>query len=186
MRKLILIIAALITLIYLFAVEATEEKEQNTNTSVIEGTLNQIENSWYVQTDSLNIKANLGDKDYQSKIALELKEKDRILLKGIYRNNVLEVISANYNNQQYLFRDEKGNPLWKENTVQQSSDNSVNTYRVIPAKCISCKICYNDCPVKAITMDSSNKAVIDSSKCINCGICDKKCPTNAIKKPGEK
>ncbi len=46
-------------------------------------------------------------------------------------------------------------------------------------KCISCTICVQKCPTKAIEMINT-KAVIDVEKCINCGICEKVCPPKAI------
>ena len=57
------------------------------------------------------------------------------------------------------------------------------SYYVIPAGCIGCGICINECPVNAITMDDNNIAVIDPEICINCGICAGSCPTATIELP---
>lgn len=57
----------------------------------------------------------------------------------------------------------------------------VDKYIVDAAKCISCTLCVQKCPVKAIEM-VDGKAVIDIEKCIGCGICANVCPTKAIDK----
>lgn len=58
------------------------------------------------------------------------------------------------------------------------SQNS-NIYKVIESKCLGCKICFDECPVDAISMQNG-KAVIDAEKCIGCGICEKACRFDAI------
>ncbi len=52
-------------------------------------------------------------------------------------------------------------------------------FKVIESKCIGCKICFDECPVDAISMQNG-KAVIDAEKCIGCGICEKACRFDAI------
>lgn len=54
-------------------------------------------------------------------------------------------------------------------------------YKVIKEKCVGCKICIKECPVKAIKM-VGNKAIIDATKCVGCGLCVGKCPVKAIVK----
>ena len=48
-----------------------------------------------------------------------------------------------------------------------------------PAKCIGCEVCYNICPVKAITM-VDKKPQIDRKKCIRCFCCQEFCPQSAM------
>ena len=48
-----------------------------------------------------------------------------------------------------------------------------------PAKCVGCGVCYNICPVKAITM-TDKKPVIDRKKCIRCFCCQEFCPQSAM------
>ncbi len=48
-----------------------------------------------------------------------------------------------------------------------------------PAKCVGCEVCYNICPVKAITM-VDKKPRIDRKKCIRCFCCQEFCPQGAM------
>jgi uncharacterized protein (DUF362 family)/Pyruvate/2-oxoacid:ferredoxin oxidoreductase delta subunit len=48
-----------------------------------------------------------------------------------------------------------------------------------PKKCVGCQVCYNICPVKAITM-TDGKPVIDRKKCIRCFCCQEFCPQSAM------
>ena len=48
-----------------------------------------------------------------------------------------------------------------------------------PAKCVGCEVCYNICPVKAITMENK-KPKIDRKKCIRCFCCQEFCPQSAM------
>lgn len=49
-------------------------------------------------------------------------------------------------------------------------------------KCTGCMLCYNLCPVNAITIKGDRYGFsipeIDSVKCIKCNICKSKCPQN--------
>ncbi len=48
-------------------------------------------------------------------------------------------------------------------------------------KCISCLICWNQCPDRAVTTDESGKVTgIDEFYCKGCGICAHLCPKDAI------
>ena len=47
------------------------------------------------------------------------------------------------------------------------------------AKCVGCEVCYNICPVKAITM-VEKKPQIDRGKCIRCFCCQEFCPQSAM------
>jgi len=57
------------------------------------------------------------------------------------------------------------------------------TTRIYPfpvkEKCISCQICFHNCPVKAIRM-RQGFPVIDYPKCIRCYCCSELCPSRAI------
>ena len=46
-------------------------------------------------------------------------------------------------------------------------------------KCVGCGVCYNICPVKAITM-TDKKPQIDRKKCIRCFCCQEFCPQSAM------
>ena len=71
-----------------------------------------------------------------------------------------------------------------------------NVIQVIPIACDECPLggytvsdacrgciahrCYNACPKKCISFDSSLRAHIDKENCLNCGLCAKNCPYSAI------
>ncbi|MBN1150010.1 FAD-binding protein [candidate division WOR-3 bacterium] len=52
--------------------------------------------------------------------------------------------------------------------------------KIIEKRCVSCSVCVNVCPVKAIKMNEDNLPEIDFELCTLCGICVEKCPTGAI------
>lgn len=51
--------------------------------------------------------------------------------------------------------------------------------KVKPAQCVGCEVCFNICPVKAITM-VDKKPQIDRKKCIRCFCCQEFCPQSAM------
>ncbi len=64
--------------------------------------------------------------------------------------------------------------------LQESAQRS--NYRAVidPEECISCGMCIERCPVKAIANDQNDKALVERAKCIGCGVCVIGCPTDAI------
>lgn len=64
--------------------------------------------------------------------------------------------------------------------VEEGAQRSNYRAVVDPDTCISCGICIERCPVKAIALDESGKAKVDRTKCIGCGVCVIKCPTQAL------
>ena len=46
--------------------------------------------------------------------------------------------------------------------------------------CLTCGICYKNCPNGAIFMNSYGGYVVDRAKCNGCGMCQYNCPTNNI------
>ena len=51
-------------------------------------------------------------------------------------------------------------------------------YTINADKCAGCHICFNNCPVDAITGELRQPHVIDLDKCIKCGMCLEVCPKN--------
>ena len=52
--------------------------------------------------------------------------------------------------------------------------------------CVGCGVCVAECPVGAITMQDSGKALIDDQECVRCAICHEICPTDAVRHDSEK
>ena len=50
------------------------------------------------------------------------------------------------------------------------------SYRILPAKCTGCRLCFKSCPVDAIAGEPKKPHVIDQSACIRCGVCLERCP----------
>ena len=52
---------------------------------------------------------------------------------------------------------------------------------LIPKKCISCKLCFTNCPVSAISWNKKkNQPTFDHFTCKSCWICPTICPVKAI------
>jgi ferredoxin len=46
--------------------------------------------------------------------------------------------------------------------------------------CTGCGICVDDCPMDAITLNTSNVAEVNADSCIGCGVCTRLCPAEAV------
>ncbi len=53
----------------------------------------------------------------------------------------------------------------------------VRVPKINTRRCVTCKICENNCPAKAINVD---RVSIDYQKCIRCYVCHEVCPEDAI------
>jgi NADH-quinone oxidoreductase subunit F len=49
-------------------------------------------------------------------------------------------------------------------------------YTIYAEKCAGCHMCYNNCPVSAISGEPGKIHTINSNECIKCGICLEVCP----------
>ncbi len=64
-----------------------------------------------------------------------------------------------------------------------SKDNGKNVRANCSVGCIGCTLCQKNCKFDAVYIENF-LAKIDYSKCVSCGICTQKCPTKAISKEG--
>lgn len=67
------------------------------------------------------------------------------------------------------------------------NDFGIEAHRVLrydDEKCRSCKVCMveKNCPMKAATLDDSQRIKINHDVCNTCGVCNNKCPFGAITK----
>ena len=46
--------------------------------------------------------------------------------------------------------------------------------------CTGCGICVDNCPMDAITLNTSNVAEVNADSCIGCGVCTRVCPAEAV------
>ncbi|MDK2789722.1 MAG: hypothetical protein PWP15_229 [Methanothermococcus sp.] len=84
---------------------------------------------------------------------------------------VISDISNNLN-----IEEEKIRSLLKDTGIL----NEKNLY-IDPKRCVRCSLCYEECPVDAISKPSvKNPAEIIPEKCVKCEICAKTCPVGAI------
>jgi len=61
--------------------------------------------------------------------------------------------------------------------LQRIARQFIRVPRINKSRCVSCRICENECPTGAIDVD---KRKIDYKKCIRCYVCQEVCPENAI------
>ena len=54
----------------------------------------------------------------------------------------------------------------------------------MPNQCIACGACMPACPEKALSSDSSGKAVVDRGRCTECGVCTPECDPKALEMVG--
>lgn len=64
------------------------------------------------------------------------------------------------------------------------SENEKHQCEIDLAKCRSCGLCENQCPMSCITLVPGTRLIksifIDRPKCVGCGLCAKHCPAEAI------
>jgi ferredoxin len=52
--------------------------------------------------------------------------------------------------------------------------------------CTGCGICVKECPVDAIVLSDSQRAVLNEQECVRCGICHDVCPQDAVRHDSER
>lgn len=68
----------------------------------------------------------------------------------------------------------------KEDCVKTCPTKSIRLINGTPFSCLTCGICYKNCPNQAIFKNSYGGYVVDRAKCNGCGMCMYNCPTNNI------
>ena len=67
-----------------------------------------------------------------------------------------------------------------EDCIKSCPTKSIRLINGIPFSCLTCGICYKNCPNHAIFKNSYGGYVVDRAKCNGCGMCMYNCPTNNI------
>lgn len=60
---------------------------------------------------------------------------------------------------------------------------NINKAYINTLKCDKCKRCIEECPNKAINLDSNGYPAVDGNKCVKCGVCLGGCPLGVISLP---
>ena len=68
----------------------------------------------------------------------------------------------------------------KGECIKQCPTKAIRLINGKAFSCLTCGICYENCPNDAIFINSYGGYVIDRAKCNGCGICMYNCPTNNI------
>jgi energy-converting hydrogenase B subunit K len=68
----------------------------------------------------------------------------------------------------------------KGDCIKTCPTKSIRLVNGIPFSCLTCGICYENCPNHAIFKNSYGGYVVDRAKCNGCGMCMYNCPTNNI------
>ena len=67
-----------------------------------------------------------------------------------------------------------------EECIKVCPTKSIRLVSGIPFSCLTCGICYRNCPNQAIFKNSYGGYVVDRAKCNGCGMCAYNCPTDNI------
>jgi NAD-dependent dihydropyrimidine dehydrogenase PreA subunit len=65
-------------------------------------------------------------------------------------------------------------------TVEKAQENSINTLRFLPGKCVGCGRCTEVCPHAVFEMGEKRVRMVAPERCMECGACQVNCPTGAI------
>ena len=68
----------------------------------------------------------------------------------------------------------------KGECIKQCPTKAIRLINGRAFSCLTCGICYENCPNDAIFINNYGGYVIDRAKCNGCGICMYNCPTNNI------
>lgn len=202
--KKILIVVILSLTVWLFAEHQHhlrgKEIVAKGKKTTIKGELILKDEGWFLKKDNKLIEMHFGPESYREHLKIKIKPTKNFECEGYLYKDSFAVSSFMLDKKKIVLRDEKGKALWQDtefshpktkNTEKEKMTKSKKKkifYIVDRTKCIGCKLCVVNCPVKAITM-VNGRAVIDADKCIACGICAngnngnfKGCPVGAISK----
>ena len=68
----------------------------------------------------------------------------------------------------------------KGDCIKTCPTKSIRLINGVPFSCLTCGICYKNCPNHAIFQNSYGGYVVDRAKCNGCGMCMYNCPTDNI------
>lgn len=65
-------------------------------------------------------------------------------------------------------------------TAEQMSENSVNTLRYLPSRCVGCGRCWEVCPHGVFAPNGKKAKLVAAEMCMECGACQRNCPAGAV------
>ena len=64
--------------------------------------------------------------------------------------------------------------------VDKVDENTVNTLRYRPGRCIGCGRCTEVCPHRVFEMVERKAHLVGAERCMECGACQANCPAHAM------
>jgi hypothetical protein len=175
---IVLVIAIVMASIYFSGIGSKEASTPVIKMDSLSGKLEMSKERYILVTDDTKLQLAMIPPAAMDSLNFHPEVDYALIVKGIRNRETLVVYDAWWKGRHYSFRDSTGQPVW----------NGIATWKSDPKKCIGCRLCFNNCPVKAITM-VNNKAVIDQTKCTGCNTClvgnlksFAGCPVKAISK----
>jgi len=175
---ILLVLALLLTIATLIS----EEVKQPVLTQ-LSGTVTWKNDQYILQSGKTRLMLAILPPDALDSLKFRPQTKDAVTVTGYKSKGSFVCTSAIWKDAVYTFRDSLNVPVLQ----------GTSTWKADKKTCIGCRLCFNNCPVNAITMVEVSKGTfrsqIDQTKCVGCNTCIagngsdfQGCPVKAISK----